>query len=187
MHSVTLSNTFLPDATVKVHHAQCSCCCLCQATTAGPHALLFNISQQPVYQYMDFCTWMTALTLLLAFCSGAPPMVPTMVKLPGQSRSMIQLLPPPADLHNPLTAVDIARSAEVNTCLSLFCLKLSVITCAVTIYLSYSYLVCLAAQAITALFQAMYKLSAPVHTPPRTHVCCTVCYLAIRASLTHTF
>ena len=40
-------------------------------------------------------------------------MVPTMVKLPGQSRSMIQLLPPPADLDNPLTAVDIARSAEV--------------------------------------------------------------------------
>ena len=37
-----------------------------------------------------------------------------MVKLPGQSRSMIQLLPPPADLGNPLTAVDIARSAEVN-------------------------------------------------------------------------
>ncbi|DBA66726.1 TPA: hypothetical protein ACH3X2_001875 [Trebouxia sp. C0005] len=44
---------------------------------------------------------------------GMPPMVPTMVKLPGQSRSMIQLLPPPAGLDNPLTAVDIARSAEV--------------------------------------------------------------------------
>ena len=40
-------------------------------------------------------------------------MVPTMVKLPGQSRSMVQLLPPPADPTNPLTAVELARSAEV--------------------------------------------------------------------------
>ena len=41
-------------------------------------------------------------------------MVPTMVRLPGQSRSMVQLLPPPADSNNPLTAVDLARSAEVT-------------------------------------------------------------------------
>ena len=45
--------------------------------------------------------------------SGVPPMVPTMVRLPGQSRSMVQLLPPPADSTNPLTAVALARSAEV--------------------------------------------------------------------------
>ncbi len=38
-----------------------------------------------------------------------------MVKLPGQSRSMVQLLPPPADATSPLTTVDLARSAEVPT------------------------------------------------------------------------
>ena len=64
--------------------------------------------------HLKLCPYMIALILLLGCCSGVPPMVPTMVKLPGQSRSMIQLLPPPADLDNPLTAVDIARSAEVN-------------------------------------------------------------------------
>lgn len=42
-------------------------------------------------------------------------MVPTLVKLPGQSRSMVQLLPPPSDLDNPLTAVELARSAEVSS------------------------------------------------------------------------
>ena len=48
-------------------------------------------------------------------CSvDVPAMVPTMVKLPGQSRSMVQLLPPPSDLNNPLTAVELARSAEVS-------------------------------------------------------------------------
>lgn len=47
-----------------------------------------------------------------------PAMVPTMVKLPGQSRSMVQLLPPPSDLNNPLTAVELARSAEVLQTLS---------------------------------------------------------------------
>ncbi len=64
---------------------------------------------------------------------------------------------------------------------SLFCLQPFVAACAVTIYPSCSYLVCLATQAITALFQAMYKLSAPVHLLPWTHVCCTFCYLAICA------
>lgn len=41
-------------------------------------------------------------------------MLPKMVKLPGQSQSMVQLLPPPSDLNNPLTAVELARSAEVS-------------------------------------------------------------------------
>ncbi|KAL3135477.1 hypothetical protein ABBQ38_005957 [Trebouxia sp. C0009 RCD-2024] len=45
--------------------------------------------------------------------SDVPAMVPTLVKLPGQSRGMVQLLPPPADPTNPLTAVELARSAEV--------------------------------------------------------------------------
>ena len=45
-------------------------------------------------------------------------MVPTMVRLPGQSRSMVQLLPPPSDRHNPLTAVDLARCAEVSFCVA---------------------------------------------------------------------
>ena len=46
--------------------------------------------------------------------ADVPAMVPTMVKLPGQSRSMVQLLPPPSDPRNPLTAVELARSAEVS-------------------------------------------------------------------------
>ena len=50
-----------------------------------------------------------------ALCSAdVPAMVPTMVKLSGQSRSMVQLLPPPSDPNNPLTAVELARSAEVS-------------------------------------------------------------------------
>ena len=45
--------------------------------------------------------------------AAVPAMLPTMVKLPGQ-RSVMQLVPPPADLHNPLVTVELARSAEVS-------------------------------------------------------------------------
>ena len=51
--------------------------------------------------------------------AAVPAMVPTLVKLPGQ-RSVMQLVPPPADLHNPLVAVELARSAEVSP-LSAYC------------------------------------------------------------------
>ena len=48
--------------------------------------------------------------------ADVPAMLPTMVRLPGQSRSAVQLLPPPSDLRNPLTTVELARSVEVHGC-----------------------------------------------------------------------
>ena len=48
------------------------------------------------------------------YCADAAAMVPTFLRLPGQSRSAVQLLPPPADRSSPLTAVDLARTAEVS-------------------------------------------------------------------------
>ena len=48
-------------------------------------------------------------------------MVPTFLKLTGQSRSAVQLLPPPSDRNNPLTAVEVARTAEVSCFLPLIC------------------------------------------------------------------
>ena len=107
-------NKLLFQAVAKKYHVYyCSFCHVYQVTwTTRSHSQ--HLSAACVSIYLEFCPYMTVLTLLLGFCPGVPPMVPTMVKLPGQSRSMIQLLPPPADLDNPLTAVDIARSAEVN-------------------------------------------------------------------------
>ena len=90
----------------------CSFCHVYQVTWTTC-SLYQHLSAACVSIYLEFCPYKSVFALLLGFCSGVPPMVPTMVKLPGQSRSMIQLLPPPADLDNSLTAVDIARSAEV--------------------------------------------------------------------------
>jgi hypothetical protein len=162
------------------------------AKPPGPHAhFCQHLPAACESIHLDFRPYMTALTLLLGTCSGVPAMVPTMVKLPGQSRSMIQLLPPPADLDNPLTAVDIARSAEVNKLQTLPEPVLLANPCGHLCCDTYpsSYPVCLAPQAITALFQTMYKLYAPVYMPLRTHIqsycgSCTVCHLAICTLLT---
>lgn len=47
-------------------------------------------------------------------CADAAAMAPTFLRLPGHSRSAVQLLPPAADRSSPLTAVDLARTAEVS-------------------------------------------------------------------------
>ena len=43
--------------------------------------------------------------------------MPTTVAVPGRPKQRFVLLPPPRDREDPLAAVDLARSAEVGSCL----------------------------------------------------------------------
>ena len=53
------------------------------------------------------------ITHACAPAAVVPPLVPTMVRLPGQTRSLVQLLPPPRPAATPRRGVDRGWSAAV--------------------------------------------------------------------------